>query len=872
MSFPSFKSFKKKGREESRPDHQRDAGRKRHKYDHDRLRRESNNGEQHIDMAPQTLNPPDIDNYLENIARSVRSRSKHDASAKVAHSAEAKSEPINVPNADDLFVVDVTGDQNNQLYEKRNRYALIKYRRSFAHVLDLPPKLYIKKSKTEFQNCEITLNLQGEAPLQFKVPKRPTPLWPGIADIAHDERDFVAIETDDTVAPAHNNPYLIRRSRLQDLVDRDPNNPQLWIDVYENELCILGAKHRKLSPVQCEGLSAIFDRALKVNPGNRQLIRKSMKLKESYLSPGKMVSAWREITQQYPAEADFWFGLMDACWRAYGHLSFFDFVDKMIREHSVFDLLRMKIKQGSAPKSVGSLVIHKLATYYQKTGYNEIAVALVQAVIEISAFSPFVNDNDSIDLPLKTCKSFREFWELECPRFGEIGSKGWKNTLDPKVSGSAGHTFPSRSVDPVVDRDPYKVVLFDDIEPFLIQLSDRESITNLLYALLDILGVSSSWPYIQGGNMIKQSNVDIDIVYRIVIQSLSCPTVAPSFYQWAIEYVFESHFYLKVSKAILKREPYRTTLGVWSVFVFLEFRRKNPEALEICKTASSMMASSHMDDQVAFVNSWAFGELLYASGPSNELMDCFERSPQSLVSAPITRFLKCFIAATREPSVTNRLDMVRTALKDLWGNATSFDNPFIPLVTDLLDRFYSVSFDETVVDPTLMRFHLIKALEVVDEYGRPMLKILKQFADFQNKFGFNVDDYTIPGRLARTAESQASWLSYSLSLRRFAKIESQKKLFEQAVKESEGDAGLWIQFIDFCVKNNLKIKDLSKIFFKCLENSVPVDELVRRGLGIKNMLSVGQTELMKRFIYERQLRVGMEMAVDESDNSEHVTQ
>jgi NRDE-2, necessary for RNA interference len=55
------------------------------------------------------------------------------------------------------------------------------------------------------------------------------------------------------------------------------------------------------------------------------------------------------------------------------------------------------------------------------------AVALFQALIEFNLFAP----KQTIGWPfLRKLNAFQDFWDKECPRFGEDGALGWRNSMD----------------------------------------------------------------------------------------------------------------------------------------------------------------------------------------------------------------------------------------------------------------------------------------------------------------------------------------------------------------------------------------------------------------------------------------------------------
>ena len=109
---------------------------------------------------------------------------------------------------------------------------------------------------------------------------------------------------------------------------------------------------------------------------------------------------------------------------------------------------------------------------------------------------------------------FEEFWDSECPRFGEDGARGW-NVFDPnetipevapmendddefmgednieywyrKEDHSRGN-MPARTMDDLSDEDPYRVILFNDLRPFLYTFT-TDAIRELPYAFLTFCGL-----------------------------------------------------------------------------------------------------------------------------------------------------------------------------------------------------------------------------------------------------------------------------------------------------------------------------------------------------------------------------------------------
>jgi hypothetical protein len=127
----------------------------------------------------------------------------------------------------------------------------------------------------------------------------------------------------------------------------------------------------------------------------------------------------------------------------------------------------------------------------------------------------------------RVLESLEAFWESEVARIGENGSQGWnrwqRETLSeaealpesPSDIASSTHSDPfirwyhdetaadrhfrpgkasALSVAEEEEDDPYRVVLFDDIRPFLFVIQNAEVKLQLIYAVLNYLGLPFGVP------------------------------------------------------------------------------------------------------------------------------------------------------------------------------------------------------------------------------------------------------------------------------------------------------------------------------------------------------------------------------------------
>lgn len=122
-------------------------------------------------------------------------------------------------------------------------------------------------------------------------------------------------------------------------------------------------------------------------------------------------------------------------------------------------------------------------------------------------------------------ESLEEFWESEVPRIGETSSQGWhrwqKQAMPDESTEQPQHCEPSTSADPYIrwyedetaadhcirpgkasalamsedeDDDPFKIILFDDIKPFLFVIRNPEVKLQLVHAVLNYFGLPFGIP------------------------------------------------------------------------------------------------------------------------------------------------------------------------------------------------------------------------------------------------------------------------------------------------------------------------------------------------------------------------------------------
>ncbi|KAM0341968.1 hypothetical protein ACHAPQ_000272 [Fusarium lateritium] len=166
----------------------------------------------------------------------------------------------------------------------------------------------------------------------------------------------------------------------------------------------------------------------------------------------------------------------------------------------------------------GIYVFLRLTRFISDSGYKELAIAAWQAFLELNFFRPIQLDDQSAAL-----ESLRDFWESEVPRIGEAEAHGWAKYVEDGEMGDAPEPLkehqdsehpsrddykrwanlessqaekarvPARTMDEGTEDDPFRVVMFSDIESFLFTIP-RAILPALREQILDAFLMFQGFP------------------------------------------------------------------------------------------------------------------------------------------------------------------------------------------------------------------------------------------------------------------------------------------------------------------------------------------------------------------------------------------
>ncbi|KAK3333834.1 NRDE-2, necessary for RNA interference-domain-containing protein [Cercophora scortea] len=251
---------------------------------------------------------------------------------------------------------------------------------------------------------------------------------------------------------------------------------------------------------------SLYEEALPhaTEPSDREKVLEGMLREgEKMWDPKMLAKRWNHVTQEdgghsftlWKARLNYELTHMSA---VFTHEEITSFIVKELQRLSK-SLSEQTLQAEDSALLCGQLiyVFLRLTRFLHDTGYSELAVAAWQSMLEMSFSRPADADDD----PQLAMSSFADFWESESPRIGEEGAKGWRNFVEtdtmpeppgPKqrekkreperqrVEDDVFKTWalaedkeeqecrmPARTLDEGTEHDPFRIVMFSDIQPFL---------------------------------------------------------------------------------------------------------------------------------------------------------------------------------------------------------------------------------------------------------------------------------------------------------------------------------------------------------------------------------------------------------------------
>ncbi|GJN91570.1 hypothetical protein Rhopal_004593-T1 [Rhodotorula paludigena] len=338
--------------------------------------------------------------------------------------------------------------------------------------------------------------------------------------------------------------YLKRRNVELDRALRDkPTDVELWLEfvALQDEFAqssfaggsSSAAAKRALSKAERASTSeiklSILARALAVpaNASSERLLLKQLEAAAEVEDPKRVLQRWKDALREHPDLTGLWIEYVSWRQTTWATFAVKDLVAVFEESFEVLVDAMEREERSSAREMLEGNAIYLFLRYclmLRQAGFSERALATFQGLVELNLFRP--RDMERLQheriMPWRErlFAGFESFWDSEAPRVGEAGAKGWSSTTEDDLppepateptSNALSETTdmrpherwaqaerlaanahrPARTLDPGMDDsdDPYRVVLFDDLRPFLFALDSPDSKQQLAYAFLTFLGL-----------------------------------------------------------------------------------------------------------------------------------------------------------------------------------------------------------------------------------------------------------------------------------------------------------------------------------------------------------------------------------------------
>ncbi|KAL2693767.1 hypothetical protein Neosp_000330 [[Neocosmospora] mangrovei] len=324
-----------------------------------------------------------------------------------------------------------------------------------------------------------------------------------------------------------NNPLKWKSIQLSRRVKDQPDDIDAWLELANHQDALLRAgediDHRALeaevhsfAEIKLHMLESALANVSTPQDRTRVLVplmREGVKVWNSKTAAKK----WVELQKDEEASFTLWKTHLDF---ALSNISAFhyDSIKQMHLDRLGQILARSGSGLGTEDFNEAIYVFLRLTRFIHDSGYKELAVAAWQAFLELNFFQP-----PHLDDQTAAFESLRDFWESEIPRIGEADAQGWAKFVQDGGIGDVPEPLgenkdsvsqsrddyrrwaiiehsqaekarmPARTMDEGTEDDPFRVVMFSDIEPLLF-IVPRTIMQAVQEQLVDAFLIFSGFP------------------------------------------------------------------------------------------------------------------------------------------------------------------------------------------------------------------------------------------------------------------------------------------------------------------------------------------------------------------------------------------
>ncbi|CAI6092078.1 unnamed protein product [Clonostachys chloroleuca] len=303
------------------------------------------------------------------------------------------------------------------------------------------------------------------------------------------------------------NPLKWRSIQLNRQVKDHPEDIAAWLELVDHQDALLKAgesldhetlenEAKSFTEIKVSMLESALTHAK--GPSDRSTVLNRLMREGIKVWTGKTaMKRWAELQGETNEDFELWKTHLDF---AMSNISSFQYGEI---KQTLLDRLKELSSSLAAKPSHDTLtqavyVFLRLTVFVYDAGFKELAVAAWQSTLEATFFRP-----KSLPDAQAAFSSFSEFWESEVPRIGETPAAGWESFVNSGNDGDAPEPLqaepgaaetsrdvykswaiserhmanqarkPARTMDEGTEDDPFRVVMYSDIQPFLLYIPEH---------------------------------------------------------------------------------------------------------------------------------------------------------------------------------------------------------------------------------------------------------------------------------------------------------------------------------------------------------------------------------------------------------------
>ncbi|KAK7208113.1 NRDE-2, necessary for RNA interference-domain-containing protein [Myxozyma melibiosi] len=642
---------------------------------------------------------------------------------------------------------------------------------------------------------------------------------------------------------------------LSKAVDHSPHDVSLWFALASEMMTTSASENKKASTVvRVEIGLSVFEKAIAVNPGNTRLTLRYLDMYESVNGKFSAGKKWKEIVGKHPTNFELLQAWIEFIMRDSATFEYDAVLAKIIE---VIDSIRSQIQRQRDLEEIEESLMHAIfrtCKFIFEAGYVEHSTAIIQGLLQLNFLAPDVADR---------LAWLSSFWAGEELRIGDYArtistSTETADWLSEEIEASKCF-MPQRTTTLNELCDPYSVILYADISPFMYVFRGKKAKDNLVWACLKFLGCnvkkSGFMPFLdRWDERIPIADFElpgrfekiyderlVDCIVSSLLGVIDDDELLSLFLEWKVH--VDRSTASEAAKKVLGRR--RDSVALWCSYADIEWQMQNIErANYVYETAVSYMGEK--DEAILLYRFWASEVLFHNTkdcvlqclGILSGVSDGKKKADPSQQDISESRMK--IVEILQRSFLSNNFEIAEAAVECLLmllyaearGSSTPLDLP-LKVYSEYIDRVEEPSAHERLmlfvarlVKLDMSRATTFKVSTLRDHLTR-CIKLYPQNAEFLSMFAYNESKYRIENNVHRVISEALDdeqhpaplimWrfaVEYERSLK---SVHGVTNLFERAVESAigKGCVGLWLDYAAHKLETGTK-EEAKTIWFRAI--------------------------------------------------------